>query len=170
MEFFWRTNQYYSVGNQYYCVIASDYKSGAIFSWEDRRSGEADIYAQKIDSAGVVEWQANGIPVCSKTNHQMTPRIISDVNNGAIICWLDHDGNNFDVYGQRIDDVGIPKWQANGVPISITIKYDIFIGMISDGLGGAIMAWDDQRNGDNNDDIFAQRIDGNGNLVCYFSK
>ena len=153
-----------SVGNQYYCVIVSDDKSGAVFSWEDRRSGEADIYAQKINSAGVIEWQANGIPVCSKTNHQMTLRIITDENNGAIICWLDHDGNNFDVYGQRIDEFGLPKWQSNGVPISITIKYDIFIGMISDGLGGAILAWDDQRNGDNNDDIFTQRIDENGNL------
>ena len=145
-------------------MIASDYKSGAIFSWEDRRSGEADIYAQKIDSAGVIEWQANGIPVCVKTNYQMTPRIIPDQNNGAIICWLDHDGNNFDIYGQRIDESGLIKWQISGVPISVTIKYDIFIEMISDGLGGAILIWDDQRNGDNNDDIFAQRIDGNGNL------
>ena len=154
-----------SVGNQYKCVIANDNNSGAILSWEDRRNVEADIYSQRIDSSGVIKWQEDGIPVCSKINYQMTPRIIPDGNNGAIICWLDHDGNNFDVWGQRIDEFGLPKWQSNGVPISITLKYDIYIGMISDGLGGAILAWDDQRNGDNNDDIFAQRIDENGNLV-----
>jgi len=44
-------------------VITSDGNSGAIIAWVDRRNGNRDVYAQRINSSGTVVWAANGIPV-----------------------------------------------------------------------------------------------------------
>lgn len=151
-----------SAGNQYYCSMISDNNAGAILVWEDRRTSEADIYAQRIDSIGFIKWQVNGIPVCNKTDYQLQPRIVTNEDDGAIVCWQEMDNNNSNIYAQRIDKDGLLKWGTEGSPVSISTA--AHIGMINDNRGGAIISWDDRRNGDNNHDIFIQRIDGNGNL------
>ena len=41
----------------------SDGAGGAIITWQDSRSGQfKDIYAQRINSAGVWQWTAQGVP------------------------------------------------------------------------------------------------------------
>lgn len=45
----------------------------AIITWEDNRSGNYDIYAQKIDSSGNILWAADGIAVCNKATNQKKP-------------------------------------------------------------------------------------------------
>jgi hypothetical protein len=151
-----------SAGNQYYCSMISDNNSGAILVWEDRRTSEADIYAQRIDSIGAIKWQENGIPVCNKTGYQLQPRIVTDENDGGIVCWKEMDNNNSNIFAQRTDKDGLLKWGTDDSPISISTVNNIV--MIDDNRGGAIIAWDDRRNGDNNQDIFIQRVDENGNL------
>ena len=46
-------------------AIASDGAGGAILAWTDLRNDQGNIYAQRIDAAGNVQWAANGIPVCT---------------------------------------------------------------------------------------------------------
>jgi hypothetical protein len=49
----------------YYPTITSDGSGGAIVTWQDTRSGETDIYAQRVDSTGTVQWTVNGIALRS---------------------------------------------------------------------------------------------------------
>ncbi len=79
--------------------IASDGAGGAIITWEDWRSStNADIYAQKINSAGVVQWTANGTAISTATDNQNNHQIISDGAGGAIITWQDsRSGSNNDI-------------------------------------------------------------------------
>ncbi|MBA3680788.1 MAG: T9SS type A sorting domain-containing protein [Bacteroidetes bacterium] len=133
----------------------------AIITWEDFRAGNYDIYAQKIDSSGNVLWTANGVAVCSKTNHQKNPKITADNNGGAIIVWEDSVNNFWDIYAQRINASGVIVWTTNGVAICNVPNAQINPKIDSDDAGGAILTWQDKRN--NTDyDIYAQRIDGNG--------
>lgn len=136
----------------------SDGSGGAIVAWRDRRSGTYDIYAQRVNSAGAVQWTADGVALCTASGIQDPPRIVSDGSNGAIVVWVDHRNPTQDVFAQRVNGAGVPQWTADGIavcPVTV-IKADPQIE--SDGAGGAIVAWNHAS------DIFAQRLNAAGAL------
>ncbi|HCV42692.1 MAG TPA: hypothetical protein DGH68_04345, partial [Bacteroidetes bacterium] len=141
--------------------IVSDGIGGAIITWEDARGTNYDIYAQRIDSTGLVQWTANGVAVCTAAATQRRPMIATDGAGGAIITWYDQRAGDNDVYTQRINAAGAVQWTANGVVISTATNFQTNPSIASDGSGGAIIAWGDFRNGANYD-IYAQRINAAG--------
>jgi len=147
-------------------VIASDGDGGAFVAWQDGRSGSenADIYAQRMDSSGVARWTTDGVVICSETENQSSPVIVSDGVGGAIVAWCDHrNGSDSDIYAQRVDSTGAVRWAANGVPVCTATGDQHVTGITLDGMGGAVVSWVDRRDG--NDDIYAQRVDAAGHTV-----
>lgn len=136
--------------------MVSDGFGGAIIAWVDRRAGETDIYAQRISNAGAVQWDTDGVAVCTQPGSQLYPELVSDSDGGAIVVWSDHRVGTTGVYGQRIDGAGVAMWATNGVPVSAspTSVGEPTVGC--DGTGGAVVAWP------KNDDIFAQHITAAG--------
>ncbi|MHA1385585.1 MAG: hypothetical protein ACTSR3_17665 [Candidatus Helarchaeota archaeon] len=53
--------------------------------WQDNRNGNTDIYAQKVNSAGVIGWMPNGIVICNAVNSQAEPQICSEGLEGTVI-------------------------------------------------------------------------------------
>ncbi len=149
--------------HQYDPIIASDGAGGAIITWYDYRGTSADIYAQRIDSAGVVQWTAGGVAICTADESQYHPTIVSDGAGGAIITWDDYRSSKYDIYAQRINSAGGVQWIANGVAICTEANGQEYPTIVSDGDGGAIITWHDNRSGTNRD-IYAQRIDSAGNV------
>jgi hypothetical protein len=153
-----------AANRQAYARIASDGNGGAIIIWTDNRSGEYDIYAQRLNRNGIPLWSSDGILVCGALGNQFGPALVSDGAGGAIIAWKDYRDAHDDYYAQRIDDTGTRMWDAGGVAIStVAVGYMASIGnpeMISDGSGGAIIAWADRRNGPYM--VHAQRITVDG--------
>ena len=153
------------VFSQYSSQLVSDSSGGAIIVWEDSRSGNRDIYAQRVDSSGSTLWTDNGTAICTAANDQNRPQLVSDGVGGAIITWEDYRaGSHYDVYAQRVDASGNTLWTDNGTAISATTNYQKHPQLISDGSGGAIIAWEDQRYG-GLPDVFAQRVDSSGNAL-----
>ena len=153
-----------ATGNQYYAQITSDDKGGAIIVWEDQRSGTSDIYAQRINSEGTVQWTLDGVAVCNAANTQFNAQLIKDGSGGAIITWEDwRNGNNQDIYAQKIDSNGTVLWNINGVGVCVASAVQWYPQLTTDGNGGAIITWEDYRNG--NGDIYAQRIEANGTAL-----
>lgn len=102
--------------------------------------------------------------ICQEGSNQNAPRIISDGRGGAIICWHDQrTGSDFDIYAQRIDKDGYVRWTVNGNVVNKSWLSQSKPDMVSDGENGALIAWTDTRNGNN--DIYAQRIDSSGNVL-----
>lgn len=142
-------------------TIADVGNGNAIITWEDRRDGNHDIYAQKIDSSGNILWTTNGVAVCNKTTTQKSPKIVSDNAGGAIIVWEDSLNFYWDIYAQRISSSGAVMWSAGGVTVCSSPNTQTNPRLEADGLGGAIITWQDKRN--NVDyDIYAQKIDASG--------
>jgi hypothetical protein len=142
-------------------AIASDDSGGAIITWQDRRGGDYDIYAQRISASGTIQWTTNGVPVCTGTGEQTYSAIIGDGNGGAIIAWTDGRNGGEDIYAQRINAAGVPQWTTNGVGVC-TAAYDQFRpGIVSDGNGGAIIAWYNH-NGSSDWRIAAQQVGAGG--------
>ena len=142
-------------------VIVSDGIGGAIIAWESYRgSNLGDIYAQRVNSSGAVQWTLNGVPVCTDVFNQDTIAMISDGFGGAILTWQDYRSNNGfpDIYAQRISSAGTMLMIANGVSICNQAAAQRGPKLVSDGSGGAFITWADQRAG--NYDIYTQRIAG----------
>jgi predicted lipoprotein with Yx(FWY)xxD motif len=146
--------------------IISDDDGGAIVTWEDFRTlSHYDIYAQRVDGDGNMIWAINGQTICTFSDQQENPQLCSDGAKGAIIVWRDHrSGTNYDIYAQRVDLNGNTKWTGNGVVICNASNDQEFPHIVSDGAGGAIIGWYDYRSGTNYD-IYAQRVDSNGNVL-----
>lgn len=99
-----------------------------------------DVYAQKINAYGVVQWTADGVAISTAVNSQDYPTIISDGSGGAIIAWRDfRSETDFDIYAQKINSSGVVEWTADGVVISAALDYQEYpIIIISNGMGGAV--------------------------------
>jgi len=146
--------------------IVSDGAGGAIVAWEDYRSG-SDIYAQRVDAAGDRQWANDGVAVCAAVGNQFSPTIGSDGAGGAIVTWEDGRGGFYlDIYSQRVNASGAPQWTSDGVVVCTAAndQYDPMI--VSDGAGGAIVTWEDDRSGY---DIYAQHVTGPLNAVAIVS-
>lgn len=141
---------------------------GAYFAWADQRNGATnnDIYAQRIDSLGNFMWNTDGVPVCMSPNGQSAVDILSNTNvNGLILTWKDkRSGTQEDIYAQRLNPNGIPQWTTNGVPIEANTYPQINPNICGDGVGGAIIVWQDSTSGSISD-IKAQRLNSMGNKV-----
>ncbi len=149
-------------------MVASD-SGSAIIIWQDERvSSSGDIYAQKVNATGGLEWGANGTAICTTTEQQGTPELCSDGAGGAIIVWVDARGPGvFDIYGQHINSAGVPQWTTNGIPIVNASQKEWIPKICSDGAGGAVVAWWDERERISTEfhDIYAQRVTAAGQLL-----
>ena len=163
-------------GDQEYPVICSDSDGGAIIAWSDRRSGAygTDIYAQRVNSSGDIQWNENGVAVCIADNYQKSLQICSDNASGVIIIWEDYRNsedkgypnyNSSDIYTQRINASGNIQWNENGIVICDALDYQGSPKICSDGDGGVIIIWRDRRSGEYGNDAHAQRIDSLGNIL-----
>ncbi len=150
-----------AAGDQVTPTSVSDGAGGSIVTWQDGRGGTTDIYAQRIDAAGVPRWTANGVALCTATGNQASPTIASDGAGGAIITWEDNRGGSTDIYARRISAAGVPQWTANGVAVCTASLGQYSPEVVSDGAHGAIVTWFDIRGGSNND-VYAQRISAAG--------
>ncbi len=152
--------------NGYVPPIVSDGAGGAILTWEDYRSGTySDIYAQRVDASGNVQWTTNGVPICTSPGSQSHPTLASDGAGGAIITWSDpRNGTDFDIYAQRVDASGTIQWTINGVTICTASGSQVFPILVSDGSGGAIITWRDDRNSSDDANIYAQHVDASGTV------
>ncbi|MDZ4181909.1 MAG: hypothetical protein U1B83_03445, partial [Candidatus Cloacimonadaceae bacterium] len=161
-----------ATGNQGKVRMATLTNGEFVFTWQDQRNDDPDIYAMKVNLQGQMLWPDpfivfgdSGSPSFAP---QLNPRIQATSDNGVIIVWEDFrlDNLNADLYAQKVNAAGTLLWNTNGVPISTAPFAQISQRMASDGQGGAYIVWDDLRNGNApNDDIYAQHISATGQAL-----
>jgi hypothetical protein len=143
--------------------------NGAIITWRDQRSGPSHIYAQRINSSGIVQWTTNGEVISIASDVQTDQQICSDGLNGAFIAWhnwvIDYSEES-DVYAQRINSSGDAQWITNGVAICTADSGQVEVQISERGVGNAIITWLDRRDGTNyfDYDIYAQYINSTGDV------
>jgi hypothetical protein len=144
---------------------------GAIVVWQDSRDvadplAYPDIYARAITAAGEPLGMIGGTPICTAPRGQQNPEIGEDGSGGAFLVWEDFRNSTggtpeFDLYAHRVDSSGSPLWATDGYPVCTTLGAQGGPKVISDGSGGAIVAWHDFRSGPNSD-IYVQRLSASG--------
>lgn len=149
-------------GNQTIAGVVSDGNGGAIAAWTDKRGSDLDIYAQRINSDGTMQWTQNGIAACIAQKDQFLVKILSDNVGGAYLSWQDKRGTSSDIYAQRIGPDGKAYWQANGIVVCDEPNDQAFPEIMNDGYGGCIIVWADKRV---EEDIYAQRFSPDGSKL-----
>jgi hypothetical protein len=133
-----------AIGDQQGPSLISDGRGGAIVVWNDNRNGTWDIYAQRIDAYGALQWATDGVAVCTAPNDQGSQVLVSDGAGGAIIAWRDLRGDSDgDIYAQRIGGDGIALWTMDGVAICTRPNYQANLSIIADAAHGAFITWFD---------------------------
>lgn len=151
---------------------------GWFIAWEDfdmwTENGQArgdtlgDIYCTKIDAQGNRIWgpTERGVSVCVFSGVQEDVRIVHDGEGGCIIAWRDMRGGDAgDIYAQHIlaNGTADERWTRNGNVVVAAPGQQVSHTADSDGSGGMIIAWKDDRiGGDFN--IWAQRIRPDGTM------
>ena len=150
-----------AANSQFDPVAVSDGAGGAIVAWSDVRNGaDRNIFVQRVNAAGVPQWTADGVALCSAADEQLIPSISSDEAGGAVVVWQDgRSGTNWDIYARRINGAGTPQWTVNGEPVCLLASSQSRPHAVSDGTGGVMVAFDDARSGQN---IYAQRMNSLG--------
>lgn len=166
----WLDNLLYYIREPKTIHIVSDNASGAIISWSKTKDQQITIYAQRINHNGEILWPVNGVTICSGLKDIVDMDMISDGNGGAIMTWLkviDEADFVANVYAQKINRDGQSLWSYNGLAICQISGKKSMPKLVSDGFGGAIIAWVDYRDdvGDVNPDIYAQRVSSSGQIL-----
>ncbi len=132
----------------HYPAVTTDGSGGAIVAYEVAKDeGKVDFHVQKLSPDGGTLWGEEGTRIGN--GYQFMRRgfeppfppmqIAGDGSGGAIALWNtqeDHDGREFAVYIARIDSKGKLLWRNK-------LVYEPHLAMVSDGAGGAVIAWSD---------------------------
>ncbi len=155
----------------YYHKLNIDGNHMAIVAWVDEDADDTGyefLKVQRINYSGTIQWP-NPIKIDSNLSNNMIgpPSLDVDVNNDLFLAW-----HNFYAYPlsnevkcQKIV-AGVPQWSnIVGLPgyfltqVNLDQMYPV---IASDGAGGAIISWQDERQ-NLETDIYLQHINNAGN-------
>lgn len=141
--------------------IAFDGVGGAIIVWYDERNPYRDMFAQRVRTAGSVEWKVNGEEITNAVvGHVQSPDLVTDGLGNSFVAWSDGRSGTWNVYAQHFDVNGHMLWTADGVKVVTGDHIQINPSTALDGDGGILVVWQDYRN--DQSDIYAQRLNENG--------
>jgi hypothetical protein len=130
---------------------------GAIVVWrqDNGAGGLPDIYAQKVNAAGAIQWGPTGVAVTmSSMNSETLPALVSDGAGGAFITYFNGTSG---CRIQRLNSSGVSQWPTTSLS---GISNNRRPAIVADGSGGAIVAWASGNNG-----IFTQRVSSLGDKL-----
>ncbi len=166
-------------GSQDIPVAVSDGHDGVFVAWRDYRdltTTDADVYVQHVRADGTLPpgWPLEGVAVCRAPQPQYAVALAADGAGGVILAWEDARdvfSTGWNIYAQHVTAAGdvAPGWPVDGLTLCTARDDQVNPAMVADGAGGAIILWEDYRDGNHNSqvnsDIYGVRIDGAGRVV-----
>jgi hypothetical protein len=163
-------------GSQPGTVAVGDGEGGAIVAFYDTRNlstSGRDIYAQRVTASGAIHssWPAEGVPLCTAPGNQPSSsgfpalRVASDGQGGMFAAWPAYDdAGDSDMYATRVDGDGLVPgcWPVNGLVVCSVARTQGWHDLASDGEGGAVLAWTDERRGVGQSDVYLQHLTPSG--------
>jgi hypothetical protein len=145
--------------------ITPDNAGGAIIAWVDYRtsySSITDIYAQRLGSNGIPQWQTNGVPVSIASGEERWPRIVGDGAGGAIVSWERYPTEGVEVRAQHLSPSGVATWLQNGIPVCTAPANGQHPQIVATGQGESVIVWQDQREPVSGTRAYGQHLDATG--------
>ncbi|HSG28971.1 MAG TPA: T9SS type A sorting domain-containing protein, partial [Candidatus Krumholzibacterium sp.] len=145
-------------------AVTSDGAGGVIVAWGDSRITPYAVYAQRIDRYGIARWEVDGSMISDPGIPAGYPVVIADGNGGTFVSYRGGSAGSLYLGVLRISSMGESLWGAVIYETEYMIEQPPV--MVSDGAGGVIVCWADDRVG--NYDVYAQRYSGEGAMYWEF--
>jgi Secretion system C-terminal sorting domain len=130
-------------GEQTTPIVEPTSDGGCWVLYYSNASGNYDVYLQKLDADGNVQW-GNGFLVSDNAQNSWITEwdFAVDANDNAIVCTNDvRDGVDWDVYGYSIAPDGTFNWGADGVTLSNTDADDLAQQIMVASNGDVVFGW-----------------------------
>lgn len=134
---------------------------------------DVDIYLRQVDSTGKLGWgnQENALPFATADDTETSPVACADGQGGGIVvyCYKFNSGKNkgdMDVVAQRVNAAGKTMWNEGKGPVAVGSSDSAESNpvIISDGQGGAFVAWE-WTSAKKDTDLLVQHIGADGKLL-----
>ena len=141
--------------------LTADGSGGVLLTWSDYRTPPSAVYVQRVTGAGTLApgWPVDGQLASTAPGYGLGPRVAADGIGGAYLGF-EVLTDTYRVWAQHLTGVGAlsPGWPAEGIRMALTPSGQLHPSIIADGMGGAIIAWDDARKPSRVPDIYAQQL------------
>lgn len=149
------------------CLV-TDQAAGAVIAWRDYRLTTPEVFAQKMNAGGTMQWNTNGITICATAVGVNIPQICSlmeAADEGYMVGWLDvRDGGNDNLYVSRVKNDGsidTGHFGTRGASVSAsTARKDDFQMANARTYNGALLVWEE--GAEVSSDIYAQLVMASG--------
>ncbi|MEO5616888.1 MAG: hypothetical protein ABIS67_03880 [Candidatus Eisenbacteria bacterium] len=155
---------------QHFPRAVADGTGGAFVVWEDRRGGDWDLYAIRIQGDGslAIGWPENGVPMAIAPGDQLIApyaSVLADATGGGFVTWADSRSSAGGIYVSRLrgDGTRPPGVPDSGVALGATDGLEQLAEAVPDGAGGAVVGWSGQH--DEGPQLRAARVDSSGALA-----
>lgn len=145
---------------QGYPSIAACDSGNFLITWIDDRDGDIGVYAQRFDNSSIalgLNFRINDFNdnVWSYHSWVVTRVAVSDSGN-FIISWEEQSNGDSDIFAQYYNKNGIAEDNVILVNEDNGYENQGFPAIAVDGFNNYLITWEDERNGDNDYDIYAQ--------------
>jgi hypothetical protein len=162
----WKADQH--IANVRYCqatddtTITANTSGNFLIVWSD-----GDIFAQLLDISGNRLWPSN-LVISAGSYLQESPAATALTNGEFIITWVGWGTGTGEtsIFAHRVDTLGTIHWPGERQVNSVPDTFRLAPAVAADSSGSSIIVWQDQRNQQNGTplyDIYAQRLDIDGN-------
>ena len=153
-----------SLGDQNDPRMITDDEGGMIITWGEVNSSTAGRHIQRVRSDGSLAWSADGVHIV-KSAGSVDAEMTTDNAGGAILTWNDLSVSPQIIHAQRVLSNGSLAWPQDGIPLGTATEYGAYPHIVSDGVGGAVVAWIDASAASDDYGIYAQRVKSDGTLA-----
>ena len=109
-----------------------------VVAWrqDNGAGGSSDIFGQKIDLSGTLQWNPGGQALEVLTDNEVQPAVLALSGGGAIVAYVNSTNGGVRVQGFQSNGAG--AWSRT--PLS-SIVNNMGISIVTDGSGGAVVGW-----------------------------
>lgn len=153
------------IGVRAVAQLLPDGAGGVFVIWyarADPAGDDGNLFAQRVSFNGVLQW-ATATTITAAPGDQYDARAALDGAGGFLVAWADaRDPNDQNLYAQRVSAGGQPLWTLHGVLVTYDASLQRMGPLVTDGAGGAFLAWYDFRSNGHTADVYMQRITSDG--------
>ena len=149
-------------------TITATGDGAVVISWlETGGTPDDEFIAQRVEANGTLTpgWPAGGRRFARSSDIlDGWPLAVPDGAGGAMFAFRRNTPN---LFGSRVTKTGSvpPSFPDTGLSLCSVSGNQFLQSMVSDGLNGAYVIWEDWRNGSNNSDVYAMRFTRDGRVA-----
>ena len=124
--------------------VAADGSNGIVVTWDTPANGiSSDIWAQRLNAAGVAQWGASAKSVCADRFDQQRPVVVRKASGVFVIAWEDLRLTfRSDIYAQALTNAGATQWTRDGIPLAASADNASNPMLLASGADDCLLLWD----------------------------